>query len=301
MNAKKSFAAILTIVFLLHPQSSFANDGIASHAIGGLVFESTEDIAMEREDLFLSLNEVRVRYVFRNDSKGDITATVAFPIPDIEFDEVTMHLVASPDSVNFIDFETRVNGKKVVPLIEERAFRKTSNVEEDITDTFRRNQLPVTRFYTRSPRKKVSEDMPAYWTARVKFYWQQTFPAGQRTVVEHRYVPVTGHFPLPIGPGEYHKEFLRYYCEDAGIAIPWRLLFWELQGSYARNLRYILKTANGWKGPIGEFNLTIEMPHANTVLKTCLQGLERKNFSNYTLQRRNFSPDQDIDLLILGE
>jgi hypothetical protein len=60
-----------------------ANDSTAELATGGLVFVRNNDIEMLSEDLFISLDEIRVHYRFLNRSDRDITVHVAFPLPDL--------------------------------------------------------------------------------------------------------------------------------------------------------------------------------------------------------------------------
>lgn len=47
---------------------AFANDSQANVAYGGLIFEQNPDITMAAEDLYLSLDKVRVRYTYTNRS-----------------------------------------------------------------------------------------------------------------------------------------------------------------------------------------------------------------------------------------
>jgi Domain of unknown function (DUF4424) len=59
-----------------------ANDSAATVGAGGLQFEKTNEVRMLRENLFLSLHEVRVAYVFRNLTDHDVRLQVALPMPD---------------------------------------------------------------------------------------------------------------------------------------------------------------------------------------------------------------------------
>ena len=71
-------------LFAGRPSELFANDTMATIGAGGLQFQKTDDIRMEREDLYLGLQEVRVSYVFRNLTDHDVRMTVAFPMPDVD-------------------------------------------------------------------------------------------------------------------------------------------------------------------------------------------------------------------------
>ncbi len=62
---------------------TLANDTSAVIASGGLDFITHDAIVMESEDLFISKEEIRVTYRFRNDSDTDQDVLVAFPMPEI--------------------------------------------------------------------------------------------------------------------------------------------------------------------------------------------------------------------------
>ena len=95
-----------------------ANDSIAERAAGGLVLKQSADIDMVSEDLFISADEVRVRYVFRNRAPQDVRVTVAFPLPDHDLVADFYGDVAYPSG-----FATRVDGRPVAMAVEQRALR----------------------------------------------------------------------------------------------------------------------------------------------------------------------------------
>ena len=63
----------------------FSNDSSAELSAGGLVLTRNEDIQMRSEDLYISANQVRVKYIFFNKADRDVTIHVAFPMPDVTF------------------------------------------------------------------------------------------------------------------------------------------------------------------------------------------------------------------------
>src|SRR4051812_12411180 len=97
---------ILAALALAAPAA--AHDSTAGDDAGGLVLTRTADIDMVSEDLFVSADEVRVRYVFRNRSAKTVRTTVAFPMPDRDLAEEREMDVAYPE-----DFHTRVDGRAV--------------------------------------------------------------------------------------------------------------------------------------------------------------------------------------------
>ncbi len=98
-----------------------ANDSTAELATGGLVFVKNNDVDMLSEDLFISLDEIRVHYRFLNKSDRDITVHVAFPLPDLKassMDDAVM--IPTDDPVNFVGFTTTVDGRPVHADVEQK-------------------------------------------------------------------------------------------------------------------------------------------------------------------------------------
>src|SRR5918997_756363 len=97
------FPALAALAFA---HSAAANDGIAEREAGGLVFRTTDEIDMLSEDLYVSADEIRVRYRFRNRAPHDVRVTVAFPLPDHDLREDFYGDTAYPR-----DFRTTVDGR----------------------------------------------------------------------------------------------------------------------------------------------------------------------------------------------
>jgi hypothetical protein len=115
---------------------AWANDTSSELAIGGLRFVRTDQIAIEREDLFLSPREVRVRYAMRNLTDHEVRLHVAFPLPAVPiegpdgfriFDEQGHDAGRSVlgferyGQANFLDFRASMGGRYLAPQIEVRA------------------------------------------------------------------------------------------------------------------------------------------------------------------------------------
>ncbi len=111
---------LLLMLDLAGALPTLANDSTGYLAVGGLVLTRSADIEMRSEDLYVSEKEIRVRYSFFNTSKADIRTLVAFPIPDLPALEDNEYAVPGDDPVNFLGFETKVDGKPVASGIEQR-------------------------------------------------------------------------------------------------------------------------------------------------------------------------------------
>lgn len=81
ISASYGLAALVAVAAILHATAAFANDSTASLDAGGFKLTFNPNISMETDDLFLSRDEVRVIYRFRNESDHDIATLVAFPLP----------------------------------------------------------------------------------------------------------------------------------------------------------------------------------------------------------------------------
>ena len=91
-----------------------ANDSAAELATGGLVLTKNPSIEMRSEDLTISTQAVRVRYVFANTSTKDVTILVAFPMPDVTIDGPDDNVVVPTQSpTNLLGFATTVDGQPV--------------------------------------------------------------------------------------------------------------------------------------------------------------------------------------------
>jgi len=220
-----------------------ANDSTAELRAGGLQLMRSDVIDMMSEDLFLSTQEVRVKYVYRNTSGADVTTRVAFPLPDIgwEFGEAPVDL-PNPAAPNFVDFRTTVDGADIPLEVELRAVIDSGL---DVTERVKAAGMPfhVTDFeawdklQTKMPlelAKQLRDEgviwldldpdtgavtyLRPRWTLKTTFHRMQTFPAGKDVVVEHVYKPVVGGSvgaSYIYAEGEDKDAIKREYCIDA--------------------------------------------------------------------------------------
>src|SRR5215475_2278002 len=115
-------------LLIVGSQAARANDSAAELSVGGLTFTKSADVSIESEELTITPDLVTVRYVFRNNAANPVTLTVAFPLPDIDLSEAETYAIPSNDSVNFVNFETKVDAKPVKLSINQRAVLGTKDV-----------------------------------------------------------------------------------------------------------------------------------------------------------------------------
>jgi hypothetical protein len=95
------------------PFCACPNDTRLTLAAGGLVPLKSTQIAMDSEDLEISVHRVTVTYRFRNQTNTDVDATVGFPLPALDggdFYNVPVHL-PSKDPLNFVALKVTVTAR----------------------------------------------------------------------------------------------------------------------------------------------------------------------------------------------
>jgi hypothetical protein len=89
------------------PMSYTANLGV-----GGLEFTTSESIVMEKEDLYISRELVKIDYVFRNITDKPVELRVAFPLPTLDVEKILgcdyNISIPLPQNPNFVGFKTFV-------------------------------------------------------------------------------------------------------------------------------------------------------------------------------------------------
>ena len=310
--------------------SAFANDGVAESTAGGLVLKQTDAIDMVSEDLFVSADQIRVRYVFRNRTPRDVRVTVAFPMPDRNFYDLRYEGANYP-----ADFATRVDGQPVRMQVERRALargvdqtallqriglpvltqdtvRDVSAAAERLTDAQRRRLAELGLL--EASEYDLGQGMRTYWepiwTVKEMWHWDQVFPAGRDLVVEHQYTPGIGTsvgsslaFPEMRSDPDV-QAYMRRYCVDrafmaavdrmsAGGTPDRPILLGE------RTIGYILTTGAGWRSPIRDFRLVVDKGRPENIVSFCGTGVRRIGPTRFEMRRRNWRPDRDLAVLIL--
>ncbi len=318
----RSVRAAGCLVLLLSASWASANDSSATLGAGGLMLTESDDIVLDVEDLYVSSEEIRVRYEFRNVADGDVTTRVAFPLPDIDLAALAEVPIDRPgdDAVNFVDFTVTVDGKQVRPALDMRAWHKGL----DLTGELRSMRLELSLFeegfhealldLDAAQRQMLTDrelafyddygNVHAQWLLRTAFHWEQTFPAGRSTVIEHRYRPVVGQ--SFVSKHLLDEPYLQAFCIDeaTGKAIARRLAQHAAadgEGALlvAYQVDYILTTANNWRGPIGRFHLTIDKRDPKRLLTLCLDGLEKSGETTFEAEFTGYVPKRDLRILIL--
>jgi hypothetical protein len=322
-------AGALPLVACLLAAPAPANDSTAELGVGGLAYVTTDKISMRSEDLTISLDEVRVRYEFVNTSDEDVTSLVAFPMPDLKGDIDFMVAIPVQDPENFLGFETTVDGVPVETKVEQRV----TALGVDQTARLRALGVPLAPHLqeTRAALDKVPESewddlvnlglvgveeydagqgwerhLAPIWFLSTTFYWEQTFPAGQTMIVEHRYKPSVGQTAgVSFGyEGARNEDWFRAYrarfCIDDDFLAAFDRAEAKKPGSYFENrVEYILKTAANWAGSIEHFRVTIDKGAPKNLVSFCGGGVTKTGPTTFEMVKENFYPTEDLAILIL--
>jgi hypothetical protein len=320
-------------ICLLPSSKSPANDSSAELALGGLTFTKNADVSIESEELTINLETVSVRYKFLNHSAKPVTLTVAFPLPDIDLADDRNLALPAQDPLNYVGFSTKVDGKSVTFVTNQRAFLNGKDVTANLVEMaipllpvgptqLKINELPqVTRDRALADGLLVQsgtndKGLPLYdatWTLKTSVVRQQTFPPGKPVSVEHRYRTSVGlSFDSVLRQSLRQSKALqadvqRYrasYCVDDdflkrfdGLAAAGKA---TKAGILERRISYVLKTGANWAGPIKDFHLIVDSGRADRIVSFCGQGIQKISETQSELRATDFTPNQDLNILIVG-
>jgi len=309
-------------------------DSTAELAIGGLVFTRNAEISLETEELTITPEQVSVRYVFLNQTQAPATATLVFPMPDIDLSEADNYAIPTADPVNFVAFQTTIDGTAVTFTINQRAFLG----DKDISASIKRAGLPLLPIGTQGNRiaalPKESRDRlinegllipggtdargrqlhAGSWTVKTTVERQQTFPPGKPVVVEHRYRTSMGvSFDTILRKGlrdnaAMDKEVKRY---RAGYCVPEDLLrgIHKIAGDAEENLaqlrerriNYVLKPGANWLGPIKDFKIVVDKGKPDRLVSFCLDNVKKISPTAFEVRMKDFTPERDLKILLIGK
>lgn len=311
-----------------------ANDTAAVLTTGGLEFVSHGEIAMASEELYISTDEIRVIYEFRNDGDQDHTLLVAFPMPDIVPNHFSPVAFPTGPAGNLFEFETLFDGEPVEATLHEYAIA----AGVDRTKLIHQLGLPIVPISQEAidAVDSLDEDSIAMllhlglaipdtfdagegwethhwpdWTYRATYTWEATFPAGETVTVEHRYRPSVGGttaVSLLAEPSEGYdpaREYRERYCTDENFTAavrrslvdpdePWSAPFVESW------ISYILTTGGNWAGGgIEKFRLVVDKGSPDNLVSFCGDDVRKIGPTTFEMVKENYWPQEELDILIL--
>jgi hypothetical protein len=318
--------------------AALANDTMSTLGAGGLIFLETEDVKMASEDLYVSPDQIRVKYEFTNNTDHDVETLVAFPLPDIKGSPDFMVSVPTEDGSNLFGFATTFEGEPVDATLHQYAFATNIDYTDYLTDL----GLPLTPFgeetikaiealsdaqKTELFRRGLAVPLDfdsgqgwqreyyPNWTLKSTYSWQATFPAGATVDVEHSYKPSVGGtvgvtFLSPPYEGyDPATEYKTKYCTDEGFINTVKKTLPNPDEPYGAPyfeqwLSYIWSTGGNWQGSIGKFHLTIDKGRPENLVSFCWDGeVTKTSPTTFEMDATDWWPPygRELEILILNK
>jgi Domain of unknown function (DUF4424) len=326
-----------SIAFALPLGGALADDSVANLDAGGFVMEKNDQVELKVEEAYLSAKQIRVAYRFHNKGDKDVSLAISFPLPDITGEQDLVLALPNPGAANFLDFQTKVNGRPTEATIEQHAiFTPDGGQETEITDLLMGLKVPLMPLgeATAAAIKQLSPEDRAklagtgyasiagdivtpLWTLRSKFSRQQVFPAGKDILLQQSFTPSVGtasgiYFDKANLAGESLAQYQKKYCTDDGFLHAADLLAKRISEAKAKggDMPDDLKARQSYfgyafakenLGPAGVFDLTIDKAFPDNLVSFCADGAKKVNSTRYELKKTNFTPDRNIDVLILDK
>jgi hypothetical protein len=155
------------------------------------------------------------------------------------------------------------------------------------------------------------------WSVEITHHWKQRFPAHQMVHIAHEYIPVLGDGAAVFSPKDGYILAPTYVSDDDARAKKswgcpddsfWKAAFARLTERKLKGIdnypdtlpgawvRYILTTANTWKGPIEDFELIVEKEPGD-LMTFCWDGPVEKIAPNrYRARMKRFRPSEELTI-----
>jgi len=309
-------------------------DSTTELPVGGIVVTGTPDLSIESEELTITIDEVRVRYRFLNQGANLATATLGFPLPDIDLSEADNYAIPSTDPVNFLDSKTTVDGKPASFNFRQRAFLGT----KDVSAVIKAAGLPVMPIGTREssvarmakdakerlineglliPAGQDAAGQPKHgpsWTVKTSATRQQTFPPGKPVVIELRYRTSMGvSFDTILRKGlrenaAMRDEVSRYrgaYCINEDLLRGIDRIAGDAEENSAglreRRIIHLLKNAANPPMPIKDLKIVVDKGKPDRLVSFCLDNVTKISPTAFEIRMKDFTPDRDLKILLIGK
>jgi len=304
---------LITVLALFAPVQLFANDSTSSVSAGGITLLKNENIRMLQEVLEISTKKVTVHYRFFNESDQDIHTTVAFPLPEFEWNPEVEEHGRTDTYTTFRSFKSWTNGKPV----QIKQARKALMGNKDVTERLRKIGLNEKQiFETFDGSKEISKSQEKelaelyrkmtgkksfwLWTISETLYWEQTFPKQQEIEVIHEYNPSVG-LNLYVGNDTVQLSDLMTHHNDRACLSKETASklskMYTSKGLSVSDIRYVLGTGKNWKGPIGSFTLRLTKDSQYQLISLCFPGTPRKiNETSLEFTQNNYTPQDRLDV-----
>jgi hypothetical protein len=242
-----------------------------------------------------------------------------------------LYAIPGDDPVNFVNFETKVDGRPVKFEMLQRAYLGG----KDVTDTLKAAGLALLPMGTQQEsvdalaqqtREKLVADgvllangtdqngktlYSGPWTVKTSASHQQTLPPGKPVTIEHSYRASVGiSFDTVLRKAVRESqamapEFKRYqaeYCIPDGMlrgidratgASPANTV--KLQ---ERRISYRLKP-DADAGPVKDFRMVIDKGRADHLVSFCADSVKKISATSFEFRAKDFTPERDLKILLI--
>jgi Domain of unknown function (DUF4424) len=284
---------------------------------GGIVFANQDRLAVEQEELSISLDAIDLKYVVRNLESTRLTLPMAFALPTIDLAalvgaEVVIPAFEPTNPTNFIGFWTTAGTTTIEPDVDVRAYVLGSI---DITRSLTELGLPLYPFTPDLLQKLeslTSEQRSALrdagtigiqnqkpvplWSLRTAFHWRTTLQPGETITIQHHYKPIAGSAPWS---AELASTATQKYCLTTGMVERLNKLTASGKAPTVYWIHYHTG-AHGWqKGPAERFKLIVEKPTDTSIVSTCFGDLKPNTGPALEWLTEDRVDDVDIEILIV--
>ncbi len=285
---------------------------------GGLIIVPDVALAIERQDVTVSRDSIRIVYAIANDSPEPRTLQITFPLPELDATALADQTVNLPqlDPVNFVGAVYSADGIERPAGFEQRAIAFGVDVTADLTAAGipLYPYLPVTAERLARMPEALRTDMTERgvvridndriypgWTLRTTAVWRQTFAPGKTTVLALTYKPISGS----TRPSTEAIVTLREpYCLTAAAeaAIARHASAPPQAGTSAAPLswvHYALTSGASWALPSAKFRLHVVKPVPDSLIASCRKGMRPAGPTVLEWKAEDFSPDDDVLVLFI--
>ncbi len=257
-------------------------------AAGGLSFVQDPAIVIERQDVLIAKNEIKISYVLRNTTSAERSILAVFPLPEIDASAVGDQSVKLPDplSTNFVSALFMVDGVAPTVEIEQRASSLGLDVTAQLvahqvsllpTDPALAGQLKrlprVTKvdLLQRGILRTEDDRVEPNWVLKTSAFWRSSFPPRKPVTITLSYRPVSA---MSMYQPALIETARTSHCLTGAVDLAVTRKVAAQAGKVAFNWTSVVPNpSSGLLGTARQFRLRIEKPSIDTVVVTCRSDL----------------------------
>ena len=329
LNLEKYLLLFIFSCIYLHPFSA-----LALIESGGLHFMKSPSIRIKRQDINLSLDKIKVSYVFQNTSAIEKIETLVFPMPSNlkqkndkyikeKLNQVAIYVNNQPIELRLLEIPISYSSRDIsriltsfgLPMNPIAAMHQID--QSPNMDSIRRNLIKLDLL-------DPNHDTPK-WFNKSFYYFQQLFPAHLDIQIKQSYKPTVNILKNPSNYTTFFKNkqnmvkkwynkinflknkpakidnydsYIKGFCPSPSA---YKQLAIALKNKklITREINFNLMQNNNWEGPIEHFTIKIHHPN-NMQPMLCWESPFTRNSPNSVLfEAKNYVPLQNISLLLV--